>query len=372
MQDDNEDINVIIKNLNERKKELECLYQLDEILKDFDSDLEKVLSKITNIIPAGWRYSDICKVSIIVSDIEVSTENFKNTELKLKSDLYTDELRVGEIILCYIKPVRAEKGVFLQEEIRLFSTIVEKINQYFSFRKLKEFYAQSLDGKIKQSRNEQTFVNYLKGLGLSNSDIDTITKVQIEFKKGETICKQGSFASFIMILKEGMVKAFVENTHYKNHIFKFTKPFNIIGLSSLYGDNYYHFSCQALITSKVLLVERSVFDNIIRSNPVFSVEIMKIYSKSLQNVYDKLGSVANKQAIGRVCDSLLYLSSKVFQSNVLNTSISRKEIAEFSGLATENLVRILSDLKRDNIISINNKTIEIINFDTLRTLSNLG
>ncbi|MDD3741144.1 MAG: hypothetical protein PHH30_07870, partial [Bacteroidales bacterium] len=209
MQDDNEDINIIIKNLNERKKELECIYQLDEVLKDFDSDLEKVLGKVTNIIPEGWRYSDICKVNIIVSGIEVSSENFKNTELKLKSDLFTDDLRVGEIILCYIKPVRAEKGVFLPEEIRLFSTIVEKINQYFSFRKLKDFYAQSLDGKIKQSRNEQTFVDYLKGLGLSNSDIDTITKVQIEFKKGETICKQGSFASFIMILKDGMVKAFV-------------------------------------------------------------------------------------------------------------------------------------------------------------------
>jgi CRP/FNR family transcriptional regulator, polysaccharide utilization system transcription regulator len=372
MTEENGHINLLLKNLDDRKKELECIYQLDEVLKDFESDLETVLRKVADIIPSGWRYSDICKVKILIADIEIASEDFKKTELKLQSDLFIDNIPTGEIILCYVKPVRSEKGVFLQEENRLFKTVVEKINQYLSFRKLKEFYSQSIESKIKQSKNELTFINYLKGLSLSENEIESLTKVQIEFKKGETICKQGSFASFIMILKEGMVKAFIENSHYKNHIFKFTGPLNIIGLSSLYGDNYYHFSCQALVTSKVCLVERRVFDNIIKLNPAFSVEIMKIYSKSLQNVYDKLGSVANKQALGRVCDSLLYLSSNVFKSNIIDPSISRKEIAEFSGLATENIVRILSDLKKDNIIAINNKTIEILNFDTLKTLSSLG
>ncbi len=372
MQEDNGNIEIILKSLNERKKELECIYQLDEVLKDFDSDIKLVLQQVSEIIPVGWRYSEICKVRISVSDIDVESENFKKTELKLQSELYIDNLPAGEIVLCYVKPVRAEKGVFLEEETRLFKTVVEKINQYLSFRQLKEIYSDSIHNKTKLNNNEQSFVEYLKKLSLSDDEIEAVTKVQIEFKKGETICKQGSFASFIMILKEGMVKAFIENSHYKSHVFKITKPFNIIGLSSLYGDNYYHFSCQALLPSKVCLVERNVFDKIIRSNPVFSIEIMRMYSNSLQNVYDKLGSVANKQALGKVCDSLLYLSAKVFESNIIDTTVTRKDIAEFSGLATENLVRILSDLKRDNIISINNKTIEILNFDTLKMLSNLG
>ncbi len=372
MQEDNGNIEIILKSLDERKKELECIYQIDEVLKDFDSDLKMVLSQVSEAIPVGWRYSDICKVRISVSGVEVESENFKRTELKQQSDLFIDNLPAGEITLCYIKPVRAEKGVFLEEENRLFKTVVEKINQYLSFRKLKAIYSESIESKAKLSHNEQSFIEYLKNLSLSDEEIEALTKVQIEFKKGETICKQGSFASFIMILKEGMVKAFVENSHYKSHVFKITKPFNIIGLSSLYGDNYYHFSCQALLPSKICLVERNVFDQIVRKNPAFSIEIMRMCSNSLQNVYDKLGSVANKQALGKVCDSLLYLSSKVFESNVIETTVTRKDIAEFSGLATENLVRILSDLKRDNIIAINNKSIEILNFETLKMLSNLG
>jgi CRP/FNR family transcriptional regulator len=372
MQEDNGNIEIILKSLNERKKELECIYRLDEVLKDFESDLQTILHLVSEVIPIGWRYSEICSVKISVDEIEVESINFKKTELKQQSELLIDEKIVGEIILCYVKPVRAEKGVFLPEENRLFKTVVEKINQYLSFRKLKEIYSDSIESKVKQNHNEHGIVKYFQSLSLTNEEIESLTKVQIEFKKGETICKQGSFASFIMILKEGMVKAFIENSHFKNHVFKITKPFNIIGLSSLYGDNYYHFSCQALLASKIYLVERSVFDNLIRTNPSFSIEIMRMYSNSLQSVYDKLGCIANKQALGKVCDSLLYLSEQVFESSIIDTSITRKDIAEFSGLATENLVRILSELKRDNIISINNKTIEILNYDTLRMLSNVG
>ena len=367
-----DNIESIVKSLNERKKELECIYKIDFVLKDFDNDLKNVLSQLVDIIPIGWRYSDICKVKISVYNIEAASEDFKKSELKLSSPLSVDEVQVGELMLCYIKPVRAEKGIFLEEESRLFLTVVEKINQYLSFRKLKEQYAESIENKLKHNNHENGFSEYLKKLHLTNEEIEVITKVPIDFKKGETICKQGSFASFVMILKEGLVKAFIENSHYKNHVFKITKPFNIIGLSSLYGDNYYHFSCKALIDSKIYLVERSSFDKIIKSNPGFSIEVMKMYSNSLQNVYDKLGSIANKQALGKVCDSLIYLSEKVFESNIIETSVTRKDIAELSGLATENLVRILSDLKRDNIISINNKIIEILNPDTLKMLSNLG
>lgn len=372
MQDDNENIKIILKSLNERKKELECIYQLDELFKNFDADLHYVLKKLCKIIPVGWRYSDICKVRIEYNEIEVQSEGFKKTELKHQSQLFIDGMPVGEITLCYIKQVNVEKGIFLSEESRLFKTVVEKTNQYLTFRKLKEIFAVSLESKYKHSNNDRGFIGYLKDLHLSDTEIDIITKVQIDFNKGETICKQGSFASFVMILKTGLVKAFVENAHHKNHIFKFTKPFNIIGLSSLYGDDQYHFSCQALIPSKLCIIERTSFDNIIKSNPAFAIEIMKINSNALQVLYNKLGSVTNKQAIGKVCDSLLYLSEKVFESNIIDTTITRKDIAEYSGLATENLVRILSELKRDKIISINNKTIEILNYETLKMLSNLG
>ncbi len=368
----NEDIKIIQNSLNKKKKELNCIYNVDEILKEFNTSIDKVIMKLVDVIPLGWRFDDICKVNIKLYDFDISTKGFKRTELKQSANIFVEDKQVGEITICYIKPVRSEKGIFLPEENKLFKTIVEKINQYLAFRKLKDIYSENISNNTKNGNIQNSFISYLKKLELTDDDIAKITKVQINFDKGETVCKQGTFASFIMILKEGLLKAVIETSHYKNHIFKVTTPFSIVGLSSLYGDNYYHFSCRALINSTVYLIERSTFDQIIKNNTKFSMKIMKMYSSSLQNVYDKLGSVANKQAIGKVCDTLLYLSEKVFKSNIIETTITRKDIAELSGISNENLVRTLSELKKDNIISIKDKSIIIINYDTLKMLANIG
>jgi CRP/FNR family transcriptional regulator len=220
--------------------------------------------------------------------------------------------------------------------------------------------------------NNKKLVDFLKKLGLSASEIKTVTNTEIEFKKGENVCKQGSFASYIMILKEGWLKSFVENIHFKSTVFKITKPFSIIGLSCLYGDNHYHFGCQAITPSKVCLVERVVFDDIIRTNNKFASEIIRMYSNSLQNLYDRLNSISNKQSLSKVCDSLIYLSEKIFESNVIPIIITRRDIAELSGLATENIVRILAELKSANAIAVNKKEITILDMDMLKRFSCFG
>ncbi len=368
----NDDMDNVLSSLNERRKELECIYKTEEVLKDYQSDILTILKQLVVIIPQGWRYNDICKVRINVGQISAETKEFKKTELKIFSDLLSENKKIGEICLCYIKPVKTEKGIFLTEELKLFEILVDKLNQYILFRTLKETYSKSFSPKLKTGDEDERFNKWLSSLHLSPKEISLLTKVPIDFKKSENICKQGSFASFVMLLKTGLVKASIENTNYRNHVFKITKPFSIIGLSNLYGDNYYHFSAKAIIPSRVYLIERVAFDNIIKNNQKFAIEIMKIYCDSLQNIYDKLGSIVNKQALGKVCDVLIYLSQKIFESNNIETSISRKDMAEFAGMSTENFVRILSELKKDNIITIHSKSIEINNFERLKMLSNLG
>lgn len=366
------DNNDSMRMLNERAKELECLYNVSEILKDFNSEIDVILQNLVITIPKGWRYEEICKVKIVIGKYAVETPGFKTTELKLNGKIIADDKKAGEITLCYVKPVRAEKGIFLGEENKLFNTIVDKLNQYLLFRTLKETFANNHVPKVKLQNEDEKFNKWLTSMHLSPKEISLLTKVPITFKKSENICKQGAFASFVMLLKDGLVKASIENSNFRNHVFKITKPFSIIGLSNLYGDNYYHFSAKAIVPSKVYLIERSSFDNIVKTNQKFSIEVMRMYCDSLQNIYDKLGSIVNKQALGKVCDVLISLSQNIFESNIIENSISRKDMAEFAGMSTENFVRILSELKKDGIITIHSRLIEINNFDRLKMLSNLG
>jgi len=57
-------IDHLIASLQERAKELNCLYKIDEILKDIDEPLDSIFLKVIEAIPPGWQYSDVCQAKI--------------------------------------------------------------------------------------------------------------------------------------------------------------------------------------------------------------------------------------------------------------------------------------------------------------------
>lgn len=369
-----ENIPELLENLNERNKELNCLYAIEDVLKDVEADISDVFRRIIEFIPSGWRYSDICKARLIFDDLVVDSPNMKITELKQSSDIFFDGKKRGELQLYYIKPVKQEKGIFLPEEKKLLLSLSEKIGNYLSYKQLKE-YVNSLEQQktvpVQRSNKEEKVKNWLKEQHLSESEINLFMKVKISFKKGETICKQGSFSTYIMFLADGLSKASLESST-KSFTYKINKPYAFIGLSTLYGDSYYNFSAIALVPSSVYLIDRTIFDQTVKSNRKFANTLMIWYCKNFKLVYGRLGCIANKQAIGRIAETLLYLSEDVFENKIIDNTISRRDIAELTGMSTEGVVRVLSELKKDGTIKTGTKGIEIVNRKLLKTLSLAG
>ena len=60
MTNENKPLEKIIVDLKERAKELNCLYEVQEILSKFDDPIEKICKGIINAIPPGWQYPDVC------------------------------------------------------------------------------------------------------------------------------------------------------------------------------------------------------------------------------------------------------------------------------------------------------------------------
>lgn len=362
----------LIDTINERSKELNCLFQVDEVLSDFDCNIEDVFSLLVNFIPSGWRFDTICKVKISYNNSEWFTNNYINTELKLVSKIVVDAVVLGEITVVYIKPVRIEKRIFLTEEIILLNTIAGKISNFILLQRLKKTIKELENSQTAivpdHSVGSQKVIQWLKLLNLTNSEIERFTKVEIKFKKSETMCKQGSLTSYIMLLCEGLSKNYLEGTQERGFNFSIVKPFDFIGLSGLYGSGLYNFSGTALTPCSVFMIENTLFKAIIANNPAFAQHIFTWYCNTTERHLKRLSSIANKQALGRIAEVLIYLKEKVFESNYVKSLISRKDIAELAAMSTESAVRILSDLKKDNIINIHGNDIEIIDEKMLKTL----
>ena len=280
-----------------------------------------------------------------------------------------------EVCVYYIKPVKIEhRTIFLSEEHKLINTVTEKIARYIEYRQLRDM----LNKKMASSETKSDIIptgnleTWLKSFSLSSDNIQQITRVKIIFRKGETICKQGALTNHIMLLSEGLTKIYLESSHDRNFIIKIAKPFDFIGLSSLYGENTYTFSASALVPCSVYLVEKETLKNIFFKNPDFAYQAMKWFSQNFSLLLDKMSSVSNKQSLGRMSDVLLYLAKDIFSNNTIEGCISRKDIAELAGLSTESAVRILSDFKSDSIVTLNRNEIQIVNEELLRTISMSG
>ena len=197
-------------------------------------------------------------------------------------------------------------------------------------------------------------------------------KTQILYHKGENICKQGAFASYVLYISDGLVKLYLESPNNKNINIKILKTSEFIGLSSIYGDNIYNYSSVALKDSHICLIEKDSIKKLIIDNGNFASGLIQGYCKNERQLFDKIRSLGNKQMHGRLADTLLYLHNDDFKEYDIFPLLSRGDIAELAGISRESTVRLLTELKNDKIIDINGKQIKILNIEKLKEISRRG
>lgn len=198
-----------------------------------------------------------------------------------------------------------------------------------------------------------------------------LKKNHITYNKRETIIKEGTGVSNIMYVIDGLVKIYVEGPD-KNIIVRILKSDNFIGLTSLFGDDTYYFSVAALKETRVCVIDREHFKALITNCCDFSGELSEWYCKTYNLMLSKCLNLGLRQLNGKLANTLLYLNSNEFEGIDVYSHISRKDLAELSGMSMESVVRLLSEFNNEKIISIKGKKIEITNLERLKELNRKG
>ena len=209
---------------------------------------------------------------------------------------------------------------------------------------------------------------------LSESELKFLTDqmVDVYYQKGEMICKQGTFASHVMIIQEGLVKSFLEWSG-ENLILQIFAPVNIIGLSTLFeGNTVFQHSVQAYIDSKVSLIEISAFKQVMNSNAQFSARKVSLLAEQSAIINGRFYCLTKKQTYGRLADVIICLANRIYKTQKFPLHLSRKDFAELSGMSIESIARILTKFKGDGLIEINSDFVEILNYEKLNMISQKG
>ncbi|MCK5823205.1 MAG: Crp/Fnr family transcriptional regulator [Bacteroidales bacterium] len=208
---------------------------------------------------------------------------------------------------------------------------------------------------------------------LSNGEKKIITEniIELKYKKGENICKQGAFSSFVVFINSGFVKRYIEHKD-KNLILSISHAGDFIGLSTLFHSKTFMYSATSIEDCHISSINKEIFIQLINKNAKFAGEILSILNSHTSLYFERFISLTQKQLHGRIADAILHLYKDVYKNEKFNFSLSRRDFAEFTGMSTESAIRILKEFHNDRIINLEGKTIEITSMELLEKLSELG
>lgn len=209
-------------------------------------------------------------------------------------------------------------------------------------------------------------------LTVAERELIESTSLTVNYKKGETICKQRAFASHIMYIEKGLVKVYLEGPP-KDLILTITPKNNLIGIQSIFeGNNKFLYSVSTYTDTSVRMIDIQVFKQMLRQNPLFAYRIINILNESISQGYGRFFSLTQKQLHGRLADILLCLSRKIFKSESFDLPLSRSDLSDLTSMSTESVIRIMKDFKDDGIIETNNKSIVLLDIPRLERISEKG
>lgn len=210
--------------------------------------------------------------------------------------------------------------------------------------------------------------------GLKDNEIHllNINKSEKIYAKGEIIIEEGNKVNEFFYLKKGLVKLHKTGENNKDHIISIAQPNDFISLLSVFYKSEYEFSITAIEESFICSIKLGFLKKLIINNGEFSVTILKKMSETYNNIINTRFLISNKHLRGRIAYILLYFSDTIYNSNRFELPLSRREIGELINMTTENVIRILSEFRKDKIIIIDGKIIEITNMDFLRKICKAG
>lgn len=131
----------VLRALQERAKELNCLYRVEETLGAPERPLQDLLGAVVLALPPGWQYPAQCQARVRVGELEAATPGWQETPWVQSAQVLVRGELLGLVSVAYLQAFpEADEGPFLKEERRLIDTIAERLGQTLLHRELRPFF----------------------------------------------------------------------------------------------------------------------------------------------------------------------------------------------------------------------------------------
>lgn len=187
-----------------------------------------------------------------------------------------------------------------------------------------------------------------------------------DFKKKSEIYREGDYPLYLYYLQSGKAKSYKTNDNGKELILNLYNEGDFMGYTDLIQDSNFSDSLETIEDSKVILIPKKVFSDLLLKNASVARKFIQLISKDVQHTYDDLLKLAYNSVRKRVSEALLLFFKDMSES----IKVSREDLAAKAGTSLETAIRTLSDFKDEKLIEISSGKITILEAEKLRNMRN--
>jgi CRP-like cAMP-binding protein len=194
------------------------------------------------------------------------------------------------------------------------------------------------------------------------------------YNKGTYIYHEGNRIGGCYVLINGIIKIFKTGIDGKEQIIRFAKPFDLIGFRSVLSGELACTTAKTLEDSTLCYINQESLFYLVKNNGNFSLELLQLACRELGEANAYITDIAQKTVRERLAEIIVHLKNEfgVNKDNVLQISLTREELANIVGTATESVIRLLSEFKSDKLIEIEGRKIKLLNYNALVKVANFN
>ena len=156
-----EELQKSMRELGERVKELNCLFEISRLDQKRSLSLEEILQSIVDLIPPAFRQPDVICAKILLNGRQFKTSNFEDPLWTQDREIIVSDSAIGNLTVGYLqKNSELDEAIFFQEENDLLETIVERLGKIIERRRAQTELVES------EKRFRDLVGNSLTGISL--------------------------------------------------------------------------------------------------------------------------------------------------------------------------------------------------------------
>ena len=166
MIEDQAQATLVLRQLQERAKELNCLYAVEAALRETDRPMIAILRSVADVLPAGWQHPEICQARIELDGLVAETAGFTSSEWAQTAAIQVQGAPQGVVEVSYRERMpEADEGPFLLEERRLIETVADRIGNLLTHRRMKSAFDSwaAAEQRVINSGEWRPIVDFLRG-----------------------------------------------------------------------------------------------------------------------------------------------------------------------------------------------------------------